>query len=46
MILQNNTVGNQSLKVNLPAGTPSGLYFIKVINSSKQSVYNDKLIVE
>ena len=36
----------QSLKVNLPTGTPAGLYFLKVTNTAKQTVYNNKIVVE
>jgi len=47
VILQNNTaVGSQLMKVDLPTGTPAGLYFLKVTNTSKQTVYNNKLVVE
>ncbi|MFP5042201.1 T9SS type A sorting domain-containing protein [Parasediminibacterium sp. JCM 36343] len=47
VVLQNSTaVGNPSLKVNLPAGTPAGVYLLKVTNTAKQTVYNNKLVVE
>ncbi len=39
-------VEGQSLKVNLPIGTPSGLYFLKVVNNTNQTVLNQKLIVK
>jgi len=46
VILQNTTNNNQTLKVNLPKGTASGIYYIKVTNEAKKAVYTDKLIVD
>ena len=46
VILQNSTTSNETLKVNLPKGTASGIYYIKVTNEAKKAVYSDKLIVD
>ena len=46
VVLQNTTNSNETLKVNLPKGTASGVYYLKVTNQSYKIVYNEKLIVE
>ena len=38
--------GNSSFKVNLPQSLGAGLYFIKVTNTAKQTIYNEKVVVE
>lgn len=45
-IVGNNAYGNQLLKVDLPKGTSTGVYVLKVINCSKQTVCTQKLVVE
>lgn len=38
--------GLQNEKINLPKAAATGLYFLKVTNSTGKSVYYDKLIVQ
>lgn len=38
--------GLQNEKINLPKGAASGLYFIKITNSTGKSVYYDKVVVQ
>jgi len=46
VVLQNTTNSNETLKVNLPKGIASGIYYLKVTNAANKIVYNEKLIVE